>query len=85
MLDPFFEWLGRMFQAVLNWFKALIAAIVWPFTATYAFYKRSGLLIKLVLGVLLIPFVLGYAWFFWNAAWIRGFDTDWPVPGRSPA
>ena len=78
MLDPFFEWLGRMFQAVLGWFKALIAAIVWPFTATYAFYKRSGLLIKLVLGVLIIPFVLGYAWFFWHAAWIRDYNVDYP-------
>ena len=78
MLDPIFEWLGRMFSAFGAWIKAGILAIIWPFTATYAFYKRSGLIIKLVLGVLIIPFVLGYAWFFWNTAWIRDFDVNYP-------
>ncbi len=78
MLDPIFEWLGRMFSTIGAWIKATILAILWPFTATIAFYKRSGLMIKLVLGVLIIPFVLGYAWFFWHAAWIRGYDIDYP-------
>lgn len=78
MLDPIFEWFGRLFTAIGVWIKATILAIIWPFTATYAFYKRSGLLIKLVLGVLIIPFVLGYAWFFWHAAWIRDYDVDYP-------
>lgn len=78
MLDPIFEWLGRMFSTIGAWIKTTILAILWPFTATIAFYKRSGLLIKLVLGILIIPFVLGYAWFFWHAAWIRGYDIDYP-------
>ena len=65
-------------RAIGTWIKATILAIIWPFTATYAFYKRSGLLIKLTLGVLIIPFVLGYAWFFWHAAWIRDYDVDYP-------
>lgn len=78
MLDPIFEWLGRMFTALGNWIKAAIRAVIWPFAATYAFYKRSGLIIKLTLGVLVIPFVLGYLWFFWNTAWIRDFDVNYP-------
>ena len=78
MLDPFFAWLGRMFQAVVVWIKGLIAAILWPFRATYAFYKRSNVAIKLVLGLLIIPFVLGYAWFFWHTAWIRDYNVDYP-------
>ena len=78
MLDPLFAWLGRMFQAVVGWIKGLIAAILWPFRATYAFYKRSNVVIKLVLGLLIIPFVLGYAWFFWHTAWIRDYDVDYP-------
>ena len=78
MLDPFFAWLGRMFQAVVGWIKGLIAAILWPFRATYAFYKRSNVIIKLVLGLLIIPFVLGYAWFFWHTAWIRDYNVDYP-------
>lgn len=78
MLDPIFEWLGRMFTAIGGWIKAAILAVIWPFTATYAFYKRSGLIIKLVLGVLIIPFVLGYLWFFWHTAWIRDFDVNYP-------
>jgi len=78
LLDPIFEWFGRLFTAIGTWIKATILAIIWPFTATYAFYKRSGLLIKLTLGVLIIPFVLGYAWFFWHAAWIRDYDVDYP-------
>ena len=78
MLDPIFEWLGRIFSTIGAWIKAAIVAILWPFTATYAFYKRSGLIIKLTLGVLIIPFVLGYAWFFWHTAWIRDYDINYP-------
>jgi hypothetical protein len=78
VLDPIFEWLGRMFTVIGGWIRAAILAVLWPFTATYAFYKRSGLIIKLLLGVLIIPIVLGYAWFFWHASWIRGYDIDYP-------
>lgn len=78
MLDPLFEWVGRLLLGIGAWIRSLIHLIVSPFRRFYRFYQRSGWLIRLGLGVVLIPLVAAYLWFFWNSAWIRDYDPDYP-------
>jgi hypothetical protein len=78
VLDPLIEWLKGLVAAVLGWIRRAIAFVTYPFRWTYAFYRRSGWIIRGVIIVLLLPFVIGYGWFIWNALWIRGYDVDYP-------
>ena len=78
MLDPIFEWLGRLWQGLLAAVRALIALITSPFRATYQLFQRSGLIIRIVIGAILLPLVISYVWFAWHALWIRDYDVDYP-------
>ena len=78
MLDPIIEWMSRIWQAVLLSGRALIKLITSPFSATYNLFQRSGLIIRIIIGAILVPLVLAYAVFAWHALWIRDFDLDYP-------
>lgn len=78
MLDPLFEWLGRLFRSIVAWLGRTWSLVTYPFRATVAFYRKSGWIVRGVLLILIIPFVLGYAHFIWHALWIRGYDIDYP-------
>ena len=78
MLDPIIEWFGRIWRGFLAACRALIRLITSPFTATYNLFQRSGLIIKIMIGAILLPLVFSYALFAWHALWIRDFDLDYP-------
>ncbi len=78
MLDPIIEWLGQAFRTLMLWIKRMVRLIASPFHAAIAFYRRSGWILRSVLGLLLLPVVFGYLWFVWHALWIRGYDIEYP-------
>ena len=78
MFDPIVEWLSRIWRAFMTTCRALIKAIIAPFTATYNLFQRSGLIIRIMIGALLIPVVFAYGLFAWHALWIRDYDLDYP-------
>ena len=79
MLDPLIEWFR---QAVTGIWKAVLGLCVWvlaPFTGSYRVFVNAGNKLKIILAVIIVPIVLFYGLFFWNAAWIRGYDANWPA------
>ncbi len=78
MLDPIIQWLGRMWRALLRAGNALIALITSPFRAIYNLFQRSGLIIRVIIGALILPVIVFYALFAWHALWIRDYDLDYP-------
>ncbi len=78
MLDPLIAWIKRILAMVGASIMAAIRMVTAPFRASINFYRRSGWVVRIIVFVLLLPFILGYGWFFWNAAWIRGYDIDYP-------
>lgn len=79
MLDPLFAWIKRLFGLIIAFIARVWSALTAPFRKTYAFYKRSGWIIRGVILLILLPFVVGYAWFFWQVAFIRNYDIDYPA------
>jgi hypothetical protein len=77
MLDPFFEWMGRLFTALGAAIRGLIRAIVAPFSAAWAAYRRSSTVLRYVIAALILPWIVFYAWFLWHAAWIRDLDIHY--------
>ncbi len=78
MLDPVFEWFGQFGQSIMGLFRSLWLLVTSPFRAVVAVYRRSGWILRIVLLGFLIPIVVGYAWLGWHAAWIRGYDVNYP-------
>lgn len=78
MLDPLIAWAKALARTVLAWIRSAIAFVTFPFRWVYNFYRRSGWIVRIVIFVLLLPFVIGYGWFIWDAAWIRAYDNDYP-------
>jgi hypothetical protein len=73
---------------VLSWFRQLWAAIfrvlgqfgswiAWPFRMLWRLFWRQNRWFKLAVGVIVAPFLIGHLYFFWNAAWIRGYDVNY--------
>ena len=77
MLDPILEWISRLFGMIKNWLGALGRAVTAPFRAVYAFYKRSGWIIRGVICLALLPIVFGYMHFIWHSMWTRDYNLDY--------
>ncbi len=77
MLDPIFEWLGRLFASLGAAVRALVRALTAPFRKTWAAYQRSSRVLRYLIGLMILPWIVFYALFIWHAAWIRGFDLDY--------
>lgn len=78
MLDPIIEWFQEAFVGL---WKAVLGLFLWftaPFRGMYRSFIHAGNRMKVVLAVILVPVFILYGLFFWNAAWIRGYDIDWP-------
>lgn len=78
MLDPLIAWIKSVFMMIAGWIKAAILAVTAPFRYLYNLYRRSGWILRILIFAMAMPFVLGYLWFFWNAAWIRNHDINYP-------
>lgn len=79
MLDPLIEWFRQAFVGLWHAVLGLFLWLVAPFRGFYKFFKNAGNTLKIILAAILVPIVLVYGLFFWNAAWIRGYDTEWPA------
>jgi hypothetical protein len=78
VLDPLIAWIKSVFMMIAGWIKAAILAVTAPFRYLYNLYRRSGWILRILIFAMAMPFVLGYLWFFWNAAWIRNHDINYP-------
>ncbi len=66
---------ARSVAAVL----ALLARwVAFPFRRLAGWVWGRGLVVRAIVAALILPWVLGYLHFVWNAAYIRGFDVNWP-------
>ena len=77
MLDPFFDWIKRLYALIISAIKGTYKAILAPFVYLYTLYKTSGWILRGILLVLLIPLFVTYGWFIWSAMWIRGYDINY--------
>lgn len=78
MLDPLFEWIGRMFAALLAFIAGIWRGVTWPFRAAYRGVMAARWWLKILVGLIIVPIVFFYLVFIWNALWIRNFDPNYP-------
>lgn len=71
MLDPLFQWLSRLWQALIALIAKIQSLITAPFRALY----RARWSVRIIAAVFLIPLILAYLWFIWHVSWIREYDT----------
>jgi len=74
-----FGWIGNLIGAIVRVAAQLLKWFATPFVAIWRFYWRRSNLTKIIVAVVLSPWLFGYLAFAWNAAWIRGFDLDYPA------
>ncbi len=77
MLDPFIDWIKKLFALIVSAIKGTFKAILAPFVYLYTLYKTSGWILRGILLGLLVPIFIVYGWFIWNALWIRGYDINY--------
>ncbi len=77
MLDPVIDFI----KSILSWtgglIRRIVAAVLFPFVWLRGVYQRSGRIIKSLIAILLLVIIIPYAFFFWNAAWVRGHDINY--------
>lgn len=78
MLDPLIEGLKGLWAGLVALAKGLWQAVLWPFRAAHRFVMRRRLWIRIVLGLIVLPILIGYVLLIWNAAWIRDYDPAYP-------
>ena len=72
-------WIGNLIGAIGRVALQLARWLAIPFVALWRFYWRRSRTTKIIVAVILSPWLLGYAAFAWNAGWIRGVDLDYPA------
>ena len=77
MLDPVIEFFTRIFQLIGRGVGMVIAWLLWPFMAIARWYNKTHGILKVLAGILILLIMIPYAWFFWNAAFIRNFDINY--------
>lgn len=72
-----FVWLGQLWSAILRVIGQFAYWAAFPFRWLWRLYWRQRVIVKVVIAALIAPFALGHMHFFWNAAWIRGYDINY--------
>lgn len=94
MLDPIIDFFMDVFDWIKNAIGRLIAMVIWPFAATIAWFKKSGWILRIIAGFVLIVIIGGYSLFFYQTQFWNGFDPNYPdtyafedaaIPGISTA
>lgn len=62
MLDPVFQFLAQMFATIGRGIRWLIALVVWPFTAFWAWLRGKGWFVKIPVFAVLVLLVIGYGY-----------------------
>lgn len=73
-----FDWLGELLAAMWRILRQLLSWAAIPFVALWRFYWSRGRWTKIIVAAILAPWIIGSLNFVWQAAWIRGFDPDYP-------
>ena len=77
MLDGFFAFFSRMFGAIGRGLRRLITAILWPFTAFWAWLRGRGWMIKIPVFIILAMLIVGYLHFFYITQFWHNANTDY--------
>lgn len=77
MLDPIFEFFNWIFSLIGAAIKRFVLLLLSPFVWIRNLYRRSGTAIKAIIAVILLCIIIPYAWFFWNAAWVRNYNPQY--------
>ena len=67
MLDPIIDWFRNAWQLIVRMITRTVMLLLSPFIAVYNWFQRSGLIIRILLGCIIIPLVVAYIWFAWHA------------------
>lgn len=78
MLDPMIEWFQQAFIGLWKSMRGLFLWLTAPFRGFYRFFVNAGNTLKIIVSVIVLVLFATYGLFFWNAAWIRGYDINWP-------
>jgi hypothetical protein len=77
MLNSIAQFFTRTFQAIGRGFAAALAVVLAPFRWLGRVFTRSGVILKVLLGVLLLGLIGLYGYFFWTTQRWTGFDPDY--------
>ena len=77
MFDPVFAFFRRLWSFIIATISRLVRWIIAPFVAIRALYKRSHVIIKAALVIILLVVIVPYIYFFWNIAFIRDYDNNY--------
>ncbi|MGD9739944.1 MAG: DUF2333 family protein [Bauldia sp.] len=77
MLDRINAVLAQFGAAIRHAIRRIAAWIVFPFVWLWRFFWRQRPLVKIIVAVILAPWIIGYLHFIWHAAFIRGYDVDY--------
>lgn len=77
MLDGIINFFTRVFEAIGRAFGRFVAALLWPFVALGNWYTKRGWILRAIVGLLLVVWLGGYLYFFWNTQYWNNFDPDY--------
>ncbi len=77
MLDPIISFFTWIFQLIGKGIGIVIAWILWPFLLAAQWYRRRGIILKAIVGVLLLALVGLYGYFFWQSQAWTNFDPGY--------
>ena len=79
MLNPIIEFVARIFQWIGRAVGMLIAWLCWPFMLAGRWYTRSGWIVRIVVGLVILVLIGLYANFFWQTQRWTNFDPDYAL------
>lgn len=77
MLDPIINFFTWIFQMIGKGVGIVIAWLLWPFLIAARWYRQKGWILKTVIGAIIVVVLGGYLYFFYQAAWVRGYDNEY--------
>jgi hypothetical protein len=79
VLNPIIEFVTRIFQWIGRAVGMLIAWLCWPFMLAGRWYTRSGWIVRIVVGLVILVLIGLYANFFWQTQRWTNFDPDYAL------
>jgi len=77
MLDPVFEFFHWALTGVKAIILKLIAILLSPFVWVRELFRRSGVILKAVIAIILLCIIIPYAFFIWNVLWVRDYNPNY--------